>query len=267
MKQIITLSILALAALTSCKKEFDLNLNDSNKNYLVVEGMITDQDEPQTIRLSRTISYLEAKNPQKVNDAAVTIQFDNTTIPFNLSSDGVYAAPAGFRGEVGKTYHLKIQVDGQQYEASSTMRKGQKLDSVYTQKHVFNTDQFEIRANLTENPEKGDYVLLKYAQNEVLQDSVKRWSFYSDNVMNGEKFENMLIFGDIEGKVGDKITVYTYSISKETFDFVTAASSSLMEPLPFFPPPGASIKGNISNGALGYFQASAVFRKDSHLKK
>ena len=63
--------LIAIASLfASCKKEFDLDLNAQNKNLLVVEGMITDQNEPQVIELTRTVSYLKQVKAQAVENAS-----------------------------------------------------------------------------------------------------------------------------------------------------------------------------------------------------
>ena len=98
-------------------------------------------------------------------------------------------------------------------------------------------------------------------------DTLDKWSTYSDKLTNGKSFEDIMAFGDVEGSVGDNITVYSYSISKEYHDFISAAENATSEPLPFFPPPGSAITGNITNGAVGFFQASAVRKVSTKLKK
>lgn len=260
MRKIYILFAAILAVATSCKKDFDLQLDGDNKNFLVVDGMVTDQPEPQVIRLSRTVSYLKPEDPKKVTDAAVTVECEGVVIPFNQTAPGVYVAPPGFVGVVGKTYNLTIKVDGKEYKASSKMSKPLIFDAVSTRRSVFDDKKFDVRAAFTENPEKGDNYLLKYAINGVLCDTVKNWSRFNDIAMNGQTFADVTVFGSVDCKENDQITVYTYSISKEYYEFVNAAEMSLQEPLPFFPPPGATISGNISNGALGFFQAAAARR-------
>ena len=269
MRKLTIFSILiAIASLfASCKKEFDLNLNGQNKNLLVVEGMITDQNEPQFIRLSRTVSYLNQVKPQPVENATVVVNVDGKDIAFTQQSPGVYYAPSSFVGEVGKTYNLTITVDGQVYKSSSKMNKPQMMDAASTRTHEFDADYFEIRLTFTDNPDKGDFILFKYARNGQLIDTLNKWSYYNDKITNGQYFDNIRVFGDVEGSVGDQITVYSYSISEEFKNFIDAAESATDEPLPFFPPPGAAITGNISNGAVGFFQTSAVRKIATVLRK
>ena len=260
--------LIAIASLfASCKKEFDLDLNAQNKNLLVVEGLITDQNEPQIIKLSRTVSYLKQEKPQAVENATVMVNVDNQAVPFTQKEPGSYYAPDGFIGQVGKTYNLTITVDGQVYKASSKMNPAQVMDAASTKTHEFNPDYFEIRLSFTDNPDKGDYILFKYARNGQMIDTLDKWTTYNDRLTNGKSFEDILTFGDVEGSVGDDITVYSYSISKEYSDFIGAAEMATMEPMPFFPPPGAAITGNISNGAVGFFQASAIRKISTKLKK
>jgi hypothetical protein len=269
MRKLTIFSILiAIASLfASCKKEFDLNLNGQNKNLLVVEGMITDQNEPQFIKLSRTVSYLNQVKPQAVDNANVSVTVDGTAIPFIQKEPGKYYAPDGFVGQIGKTYNLSIAVDGNTYTASSKMNPAQEMEAASTRTHEFNADYFEIRLTFTDNPDKGDFILFKYARNGQMVDTLKKWSLYTDKLTNGQHFDNILVIGDVEGSVGDQITVYSYSISEEYKNFVDAARSATMEPMPFFPPPGAAITGNISNGAVGFFQASAVRKISTALRK
>ncbi len=260
--------LIAIASLfASCKKEFDLDLNAQNKNLLVVEGMITDQNEPQVIELTRTVSYLKQVKTQAVENATFGVDVDNQVLPFTQKEPGRYFAPDGFIGQVGKTYNLTITVDGQVYKASSKMNPAQVMDAASTKTHEFNADYFEIRLTFTDNPEKGDYILFKYARNGQMIDTLDKWSTYSDKLTNGKSFEDIMAFGDVEGSVGDNITVYSYSISKEYHDFISAAENATSEPLPFFPPPGSAITGNITNGAVGFFQASAVRKVSTKLKK
>lgn len=260
--------LIAIASIfASCKKEFDLDLNGENKSLLVVEGMITDQNEPQVIKLIRTVGYLKQEKPKAVENATVNINVDGQTIPFTQKEPGKYYAPNGFVGQVGKTYKLTIVVDGKTYEASSKMHPAQAMGEATSGRFEFDGSKFEIRLSFTDNPDKGDEILFKYAINDVLVDTLDKWTHYNDLLTNGTSFLNIRIFGDIEGKVDDKVTVYSYSISKEYADFINAASTSTMEPMPFFPPPGATITGNISNGAVGFFQASATRKITTLLRK
>ena len=54
------LLLLLLFALASCEKQSDHAIKSENLDLLVVDGILTDEHTPQTIRLTRTVSELNA---------------------------------------------------------------------------------------------------------------------------------------------------------------------------------------------------------------
>jgi len=48
--------IFSIVLLTSCQKVIDVNLNDSDPHY-IIEGNVTDQAGPYTVRISRSINF------------------------------------------------------------------------------------------------------------------------------------------------------------------------------------------------------------------
>lgn len=266
MKKILIIALVA-TSLFGCKKvEFDPNLSEYNKNLLVVEGLITNSSEFQYVKLTRTASYMGNQEIVAVNDASVRVECDGTTYTFMNSGNGKYEAPAGFVGEIGKTYHLMISQGGNLYESSSTMKQPLIIDSINMIKDDYNKKKYMINAWFQDNMDKDEYFLFKYAINNTLQDSIKQWGRYLDILSNNYYFEDVTVTNNVNAIFGDSISLYTFSISKEYFDFLTVAEKNMQEPIPFLPPPGARIKGNVSNGALGFFQASAVFQIKTKLK-
>ncbi|RPH33301.1 MAG: DUF4249 domain-containing protein [Bacteroidales bacterium] len=266
MKKILIITI-AAASLFGCQKvEFDPNISEYNKNLLVVEGMISDNPDFQYINLSRTSSYLGNQPIVTINNALVSVSCEGSTYIFNHSGNGVYTPPVGFIGEVGKTYHLSVNHEGAIYEADSRMNQPLILDSINMEKDEFEKKKFKINAWFQDNPAEDEFILFKYAINNTLQDSIDQWEVYLDVLSNNLYIEDASIIYGINANIGDSISLYTFSISKQYCDFLLMAEKNMEEPVPFMPPPGARIKGNISNGALGFFQASAVFRKKTKLK-
>jgi hypothetical protein len=126
--------ILAIAvSLCSCKELYDYNV-ETTGDYLVVEGMITDDPGPYTVTLSKAVAYsndlrLYNYNPGYETGAAVTIKsdkgedvllYEDKTIP------GRYATrQEDLTGEVGHTYWLSIQTkDGVVYESYPSLLSG-----------------------------------------------------------------------------------------------------------------------------------------------
>ena len=59
---------------------------------------------------------------------------------------------------------------------------------------------------------------------------------------------------------GDTLWVGLNKISREYYSFIQQAQSELRGSNPLFSGPGANVKGNISNGAIGFFAAYPVSR-------
>ena len=127
--------------------------------YMVVEGFITDEPGPHEIRISRVTKFAGVRQGgalQIVRDADVQIIDDQGNITpvnrqliirkevFNGSEFGGclptlafleaytnYLTPEGFKGEVGRTYTLEIQVDGQTYRSTpQTMLSTPEINDV-----------------------------------------------------------------------------------------------------------------------------------------
>ena len=59
---------------------------------------------------------------------------------------------------------------------------------------------------------------------------------------------------------GDTITAEVNNIGKDYANFIWDAQSELFGSNPLFSGPPANVKGNISNGAIGFFAAYSVTR-------
>lgn len=110
MKKILNiLLILLIIMMASCIEEFWPDLGDNTDNLLVVDGRITNDPGPYTVKLSRSSPL---QNPEfiPVIGATVTIT-DDTGIQEVLKeiSDGVYeTSETGIQGVVGRSYKLTI---------------------------------------------------------------------------------------------------------------------------------------------------------------
>ncbi|MFC3879017.1 DUF4249 domain-containing protein [Algoriphagus namhaensis] len=89
--------------------------------YLTVEGLITTQNGPHQIRLTRGDTYGSIFEGliRPVRSATVIIRDDLGEVTFleeNLDNRGSYLTPVNFRAEVGRSYTLQIQlIEGEVY--------------------------------------------------------------------------------------------------------------------------------------------------------
>jgi hypothetical protein len=138
LQKIILISFLLL--LNSCIKKFIPQTND-DKELLVVEGLITDRPDTNTIKLSRSLPLGIRSFAKPVKGCIVTISDDLGNI-FSLKETvaGTYVtAPAEFHGIIGRYYtlHINTSVDYNNLNYESypmEMKPVPAIDSVYYEK-------------------------------------------------------------------------------------------------------------------------------------
>lgn len=222
---------------------------------LVVEAYITDVDSVHTIKLMRSSDYIDPQPPLPATDAIVTVSDGTNTWNFTETSDGHYRNTLPFFGEIDKKYTLNIRYKNEEYEASSVLGDCFDIDATY----VIFEDSINYVLMCGQEPEKKDqYYIMKTTVNGQINDSMLNWSYFSDELINGIYFEFELV-AMLKGEETDSLDITLSSVSKEFFDYFTSiVNNTGYEPDPFFSTTPANFKGNISNGALGFFQASSV---------
>ncbi|MCB0652295.1 MAG: DUF4249 domain-containing protein [Saprospiraceae bacterium] len=116
--------LLVLASvLSACVEEFQPKLDEFD-NLLVVDGEITNEEGPYTIKLSVS-SGLEIISPEPVTGATVAIVEENGVAETLTEQEpGIYrTAPGGIQGTVGKKYKLIINQNGKNYESEYELLK------------------------------------------------------------------------------------------------------------------------------------------------
>ena len=113
-------------------------MQNSGEGTLVIQGLISDQPGPYTVRLYRSTAaenILEAVQP--VAAKSVTI-IDDTGMSEKLVSndDGYYVTSVGgIQGIIGRKYHVSVELfDGTVFESEpDELRPGGNIDSIYYQ--------------------------------------------------------------------------------------------------------------------------------------
>jgi len=114
-----------LAIASGCTIEFNPD-GDLVNDQLVVEGMITDQNRVNRIRLSRSVRVGEPLLiPRPVGGAIVTITDENGIVTILTESPaGTYSTDStDFIGRVGGKYSLNIKINDSDYETDFTEMK------------------------------------------------------------------------------------------------------------------------------------------------
>jgi hypothetical protein len=123
-----------IISFSSCIKDIVPHVEKYDE-LLVVEGAITDQPGPYTVKLSKSGDLLELSKYKPYSLCKVEIM-DNIGNAETLTevSEGNYKTDSlGIQGVVGRTYKIKIYTpDGQLYESEEEeLRIGSGIDSLY----------------------------------------------------------------------------------------------------------------------------------------
>lgn len=281
------LAALSALVLTSCEDVIDLD-TVTGPTQLVVDGWITNQPGPQTIKLTWSASYFNNAAAEPVLGAVVTVTDDKGKVyEFeDVAGNGQYVwgkTNADTLGQIGRTYSLKITNESEIYTATTELRRVPTVDSV-----VYTKDKLPFKPD--DGPQEG-YVAEFYARDPVgLGDT-----YWIKPVINGKPVvekaalisiaydaafsagapSDGLIFilpirqsitTDSLYSAGASVGVELHSITNETFEYLKQISEQAQNG-GLFATPIANIKSNIVNSdpkgkaALGFFGASAVSRK------
>ncbi len=210
--------LIPLIILTACTKEIELDLNNSSPQ-LVIEGNITDQPGPYTVKLSKTVDFNDANTYPPVTGALVIIA-DNFGVIDTLSENmpGSYQTHS-IIGTQGNTYALKVIAEGKQYEAMTTMPDKVNLDS--------------IQFNLSYEPgeDENTYAIVPlYLDPDGFGNSYRffftangvpdhTYQVSNDNIGNGSINQQPFFSDDVKFYEGDTVTVTMLCIDVGTYNY------------------------------------------------
>lgn len=242
---------------SSCEKtleNFDLN---EGEEQTVVEGLIIN-GKKASVKLSKTANYYNASPTPRITDAVITIS-DNTGAIDTLShiGNGVYTSN-NIIGMVGRTYTLRIIAEGKEYTSQSILPSPPSVDSlkyVYKEGSIFEKKGYYPTLYAREPQNEVNFYMWNFFRNDTLLNDPNDFFVTDDEYVQ----ENV---GGIEFpftyQLGDTAKIEFYTLTKEAYDFYLQLSTQLNNDGGFYSTPPANAKGNISNGALGLFQASGL---------
>jgi hypothetical protein len=275
MKQIfrnISILLIASVGVISCTERIDIRL-DNTYTRLVVEGYVTTDTMAHKVKLSLTSDYFFNKPPVMVTNAVVTISYGPYIEVLTESEAGIYKTDSSFYGVPGITYTLSITLNESvngftQYSAISTLKPVADIDSLGLAWYPDWGPEgiWEVRAYLQDPPEENYYRILLSRNSTLLTDTLYEWyitddTFFNGNYVNGAGVGYLVQdYHDQNVSPGDTITVEFNGIEGSFADFIMEAQTEIWGSNPLFSGPSANIKGNISNGAIGYFAAISAKR-------
>jgi hypothetical protein len=247
------LLMLTVLGLSACEKVITPELN-SGKPRLVIEGNVTNEAGPYTVRLSQTADYYQPTQSQGVAGALVTIRDQQGGLDtLTYEGNGNYRTRKT-QGVIGHTYQLAVTVNGTTYEARSTMPPVVNLDSLTFEAQTLGDI---IYADFGDQASATNYYRWVMFVNDRKQSDVFAGD---DRLNNGLKTRQALFLTsntstDLE--TGDRVRVEMQCIDATVYTYFFALSQVLgsgnnQAATPANPPT------NLSGNALGYFSAHSV---------
>ncbi len=282
--------------LNHCTSKFIPEIEEYDK-LIVVEGLLTNENASNYVRLSRTIPIGITGIESPVVNAHVYVKDDLDRLGvFYQESPGYYRTDSlDFTGEEGRTYTLYINIEGKTYESDPMlMREVQPIDSLYADfeyhddgiypplyRYSVFFDSFDpsnenkfFRWTFEEVWEyhlpwhyPPDYKRICWLTEKSSDIIIKNYSTLEQLIIN--KFPLLQVDNRSSTKLFQKYSILLkqYSISEDEYIFwesmreMTEEQGGLYDPIP------QSLKGNIvclddpAEPVLGYFSVSAVSKK------
>ncbi len=256
------LFFLVAVVAAGCQQVVSIDLNNADP-HLVIEGNITDQAGPYTVKLSKTGNYFEpALVFPAVSNAYIAVTDDQGhRDTLKEISPGTYKSST-LQGSVGRTYTLDIVAEGRPYSGTSSMPAKVLIDSLYAV--VRNSSRgepgFDIYVAFKDPPEPGNYYRLNARSSALIPaDSIdgRRYRLYTDKLTNGNEMAERIRAGR-NVQTGDTITVELLSIDRPTYDYFNTLRDVLSSDQAATLLAPTNPNTNLSNGSLGYFSAYTI---------
>jgi hypothetical protein len=288
-----------LLLVIGCSVEF-IPDSEENKEQLVVEGMITDQNRINRIRLSRSLPVGKPLVRRPVKGAVVTFTDENAIVTtLKESPAGTYSTDSlSFRGRVGGSYSLTIKINNVTYETDFIeMKPVPPVNSLYYEKEVINAssdtnyvdegcriyvDSYDPSGKCLffrwDYAETWEYRIPYAVKNKVCwvtersdEILIKNTSLYSQARVS--KFPILFISNNGDRlKETYSILVNQYSLNESEFDFwervqnISQNVGNLYDISPMAIPSNIECCEKPEEKVLGYFSVSAVTQKRLFIK-
>ena len=258
--------------LSGCEDPITIDLPE-NQNSIVIEGWITNIDQQQIIKISRTRKFDESQPGEIISDAFVSVIQDTITYIFTHQEEGTYLSERNFSGTEGDFFGLQIILSEGDTIRSKTFERMPEtvaLDSISFDFFEQNSeiepgqiDRIYFPVTFSSDPfSRSNFYRYVISRNDTVFNTPQDIELLDDRAINGNEFRNE--FRTFNYLDGDKVTIELRSINRGAFDFfelLRNQSTSLGTSSGTSP---ASIDGNLENisdseqTVLGYFSCFAV---------
>jgi len=272
MKTGCNLIILIALSLFSCEEVIQLDLS-ATPEKIVIEGLVTDRAGDQYVRITKTRDFYSENPIERVSNAEVTVtSSDGTVYEYEEVRFGYYVPVTNYTGKVGNFYRLRVQVDDLVYESEDQLLRVAPIDSLDYSLTLNPSDEqikkgklYDLLLYFKEPKDTEDYYFFKFFRNDTLTYSNPNDIYIVNDIVLSESikgFPSPVYYAE-----QDTAFMEMYSLSREGYKYYSDLSNLQFNDGGLFGPVPANPRSNISNGALGFFQVSAVTSKEIILKK
>ncbi len=279
-----------IVILQGCTDVVHINPGDASPQ-LVVDAWLTDESQPQAIRLTMSQPYFATAFAPPVTDASVVVVSDaGDVFHFENQADGNYVwlpGPEERLGVSGMGYILTVEWRDDTWIAESEMRRVPGIDSISVELRTGQlgfTDGHWAAMYARDLPGVGDSYWIKAYRNGVFLNKPAEMNIAYDAAFDPgaeidgiifirpiREFINRIPDPDVPGDSdtppwlpGDTIRVEIHSITNEAFFFLQIARDQMTNgDNTIFSIPLANTRSNVirerdGKAALGFFNVSAV---------
>ncbi len=258
--------------LFSCEEIIQLDLNKTPQK-IVIEGLLTNRFGDQYVKITRTSDFYNTATVERISNASVSVtDSDGTMFNYTQVSPGYYIPITNFSGQVGKSYKLSVGIGDQVFESQDELLRLPLIDSLgyaMAPKPTVERKQkgqlYDLLLYFQEPKDSKDYYLFKFYRNDTLTYTNSNDIYLTSDEVLGESikgFPSPVFYAE-----SDTARMEMYSVTRNGYLFFSDLANLQYSDGGLFGPVPANPRTNISQGALGFFQVSAVRSEEIIIRK
>jgi hypothetical protein len=259
MMQRFLISLLALAGLTACEKEIDINLNSTDPK-LVIEALLDDSGKGAWVKLTQTVNFSDTFGPPVQSGALVVLVrlSNNYRDTLQQLPDSAYVLP-NYLPVYGEEYAFEVTHQGDFYRATARMPQPIPIDSLVIDPFFgpgglpgnptdpSNPRNALLYAFYQDPPNARNYYQIQAFQNDTITNNL---FLYNDEVNSGGTQVSPVF---VQTYINGRIRVELHHIDGAVFRYLTNLNTNIGQGSAS----PANPISNFSGGALGYFKLYA----------
>lgn len=242
--------MLILLGSVSCEKVINVNLNESNPQY-VIEAILLGGVNDFEVRVTQTTNYFDTTPPKIIENAVVTLTDENqNAYTLQYEQLGMYRL-SQFNGLLNVVYTLRVDVGGKTFVAQGVIPDQTAIENV----------TFEVESDPFEGGEEQSVIKVSFQDPPNIENFYRVNSF--SDALTGDNsvyrsdlgFDGQVITETLTNlnESGDTIVVELRSIHKSYYEYFNTLDNAIGDGGFGGGAAPANPTTNWSNNALGYF--------------